>query len=418
MKNFPNLPDNDRCCGCAACIDTCKHHALSLQEDKNGYYCIALDKDKCVGCKLCELHCHILNNTNVKRSDPRHVRPLAGWSFDEVLIQNSATGGIFAQVAHDMLEEGNTVVYGAALQEDSTVTHIEVTDVKDLCKLQNSKYQQSKSTGIYKKTEKRLKEGFRVLFSGTPCQIAALQAYLGSNTAIQEKLFTIEVICHGVPSNVLHRAGLKIHHAEKILAYRNKVEGKGWLRGNNKLSYLMPDGTATIMKSRTKDFVFRSYLTFSFSRKGCYTCPYAAMQRVSDMTLGDFWGFKNSPRAKEYENLMGTSIILPNTEKGQQMLSSSKNLHLITADWKDFLPYNQNLYMPTNKYIFIGSDYIHLIQNLPLSFQKVIMQNGFSGRVKNAVYTRLFKFFSNWSVRKKNRVIDEECRKALELVKK
>lgn len=390
MNNFPHLPDLSICCGCAACVDVCTHAALSLREDKNGYYNIILDKDKCVGCKLCEKKCHLLNQEKLQRSVPNKETPLVGWSKNEEIIKNSATGGVFAQIAYTMLSEGNTVVFGAMLTDESSVKHVEISSTENLYKLQNSKYQQSYSVGIYRQAKQRLKEGKRVLFSGTPCQIAALLSYIGNNDTLKEQLFTMEVLCHGVPTNHIHRLGLQLNKAQRIKAYRNKLDGKGWLKGNNMLSYVMPDGSVKIMDSRRNDFVFRSYLSFSFSRPGCYSCPYADIHRVSDITLGDFWGVQRSPNREKYENLMGTSIILVNTEKGREMVESSKDLLVMPVTWKEFLPYNQNLFMPTNKYLFKGAQRVKLIMKLPLPVRKFVFQNGFSNAFLSRAYDKLF----------------------------
>lgn len=401
---MPNLPDKTKCCGCAACVDTCRHDALTLTEDRDGYYNVSINFSKCMECKLCEKRCHILQQDNVRRNDPRQAKTFAGWSMDDKLIRKSATGGVFAQVACMMLAEGNATVYGAALMDDSSVKHIGITNLSELYKLQNSKYQQSYTVGVYRKVQRDLKNGRRVLFSGVPCQIAALYAFLNYKEELQHNLFTIEVLCHGVPTNMLHRLAIRKNDALGIKAYRNKEEGKGWLFGNNnRLSYLMPNGSVKLMPNRREDFLFRSYLTFSFTRLSCYQCPYSDIRRVSDMTIGDFWHFQDSPNKDKYLNLMGSSIIIANSDKGKKMVASCPNLHTVPVTWEEFLPYNQNIFMATNKYLFKGALYVHLINRLPVAIQTVLFQNGFT----NVFWDRLLQKILR-KVQKK-RIIRKEC---------
>lgn len=359
-----------------------------MQEDCNGFYRIAVNADRCVECHLCEQHCHILHPEHLRRNDARKVQPLAGWSTNEEIIRRSASGGIFAQLAHDMLGDGNTYVYGAALQTDNSVRHIEISSREELPLLQNSKYQQSYTAGIYRQVKQRLKEGARVLFSGVPCQVAGLYVYLHKHPELLEHLYTSEVLCHGVPTCELHRQALKIEDARRIVSYRTK-EGTGWTGNNNRLTYEMNDGRIVSKKKHVHDFLFRAYLQFSYTRENCFQCPYSAIDRVSDVTLGDFWGWNKSRRKEEYNNRMGVSIIFPNSAKGREMLAQSAEMHTVTADWREILPLNQNLFMPTNDYLYAGYRHIHRIRRWPLFLQRFIYQNGFDNRYLNEAYRRL-----------------------------
>lgn len=411
---MPILPTIDNCTACGACIDTCHHGAISMMEDNNGYYNLTIDKDKCVECKLCEKHCHILNQDLLERHDLKKTKPLAGWSLDEELIQKSATGAIFAQIACDMLAEGNTYVYGASLQSDSSVKHIEISDAKDIYKLQNSKYQQSLTYGIFKQVRNRLKEGARVVFSGVPCQVAALYIYLGKKGNLTDHLYTIEVICHGVPTNALHRLGMKYNNAKRIIAYRTK-KNSGWIYGqNNRVVYEMGNGKLKYMVNHTKDFLFRAYLSFSFSRKNCYTCKYATLKRVSDLTIGDFWGFEKSKEYFKYGNYMGTSVIMPNSPKGQWMIGQSNKLHLVKASWEEILPLNQNLYMPTNRYAFKGYDKVNTFLKIPEPFRKTLFMNGSTNKFLNKLYCVITNILLSYKHQKTEKQIEDHLKKSLE----
>lgn len=412
---MPNLPSSKDCCGCAACIDICPKKALSLVEDNHCFYNVVINNEDCIDCGLCEKHCHILHPERLRKSDPRKVEPIAAWSTNEELIKHSATGAIFAQIACNMLEEGNTYVYGAALQEDSTVHHIEISNVKHIRLLQNSKYQQSYCVGIYAKIKKRLREGARVLFSGVPCQVAALYSFLQYDKNLVKNLYTIEVICHGVPCNDIHRTSLKANKATKIYAYRNK-DNRGWCGpngNNNRLSYIDEDGNRYMTTSFQKDSLFRSYLSFNFTRENCYECPYSDILRVADLTIGDFWGWDHTPNPDKYKNYWGTSIVLRNTDKGLKMMSMD-NLVCVNTTWKEFLPFNQNLYMPSNLFDYKGAKLMPLIKQLPVCVKNTIYQNGFF----NAKFDHLFYIFRKVVFgRKHTKAMLEKNRKIDELLK-
>ena len=397
------------------CVDICPSKAISLNEDKNCFYNIKVDDKKCIECKICENHCHILHPEKLKKSNPHQINPLAAWSLNEELIKYSATGAIFAQVAYNMIQEGNTYVYGAAILDDNSVKHIEISDVIELRKLQNSKYQQSYSVGVYNLVKKRLKTGNRVLFSGVPCQIAALYIFLNYNEYLIKNLYTIEVLCHGVPCNDIHRTSLKVNKASRIYAYRNKDE-RGWdgkNGNNNRVSYIGLDGNRFIVDSYQKDTLFRSYLTFNFSRPNCYHCPYSDIHRVADLTIGDFWGWKKTPNPKRYENYWGTSIVLPNTDKGRRMMEG-KSLHLVETTWREFLPINQNLYMPTNVYDIEGYRFMHIVKHLPLNIRNIVYQSGFTNvRLNNMFQLLLSHIFE----KKRNNAIKLKEKKAKEVLK-
>lgn len=415
---MPKLPNTDSCCACGACVDACSKGALSITEDKNGFYTIKIEKNKCVECGVCERQCHILHPDLVDWTSFENVQPLAGWTKNVEIIKKSASGGIFAQIAYDFLAEPKSYVYGASLQNDSTVKHIEICDRKDLWKLQNSKYQQSIVIGIYSLVAQRLKNGNRVLFSGVPCQIGALIAFLKCKKINTEELFTIEVICHGVPSNYLHKIGIKEVGAKRLLAYRNK-DKSGWLFGaNNRVVYELSDGSVLNVSCLSNDFLFRSYLTFSFSRNNCYQCSYSKILRSSDITIGDFWGFEKTENYAIYGNYMGTSVIFPNTPKGKWLVNQSLSLNIIPAKWHEILPLNQNLYMPTNRYVFRGYRHIHLIIKLPRLIRKIILMNGSTNKITNKVYTIAWNILCRKQREMQNKEINKRLKATLNILEK
>ncbi len=415
----PLLPSSDHCCGCASCVDACPQKALSLVEDKNCFLSIRVDEDKCVGCHLCERQCHLLHPEHLQRHDARKVHPWAGWSTRQELIEKSASGGIFAQLAYDFLAPGSAephYVYGAALQSDGNVRHMEISSRQELPLLQNSKYQQSDVQGIYALVRTRLKSGAAVIFSGVPCQVAALYSFLGPDSVLTEKLYTIEVLCHGVPTQALYRTALRVENAKRIVTYRTKDEA-GWIHNNNRLTYEMKDGREVTKKKHVYDFLFRAYLEFSFSRKNCFQCPYATISRVSDITLADFWGWDKSNRKELYRNHWGISIITPNSDKGVALVKGSPELHLVETSWQEFLPKNQNFFMPNNHFLFAGADKIHRILQLPLWCQKFIFQNGFSNRYLNEAYKRIMAILLFFKHRREENEVKKRLKATLDYLK-
>ena len=369
---MPNLPTIERCFGCGACVDACAKKAIQWVEDANGFYVPHVQNDLCVECGSCEKKCPSLQQNDVPRNSLDEQQLYAAWSTDENIIQHSASGGVFAQVATEFLDGGdNRIVYGATLLDDSTVKHIAVEKSQDIHLLQNAKYQQSNATGIYQQVKKSLQEGKEVLFSGTPCQVAALYTFLGKHRD-DHHLYTMEVICHGVPTNYLAQVALQLNHAQKIVAYRTKSQG--WAKGN-RTKYMAANGTIVEMPRYRLDFHFRAYLSFHWLRTSCSTCPFAQIQRVADITMGDFWGANK----RKYHNYMGLSVITVNNDKGRQLIEQTKRLQCQPTTYSEALEHNQNLYMPTTQ-ASKGANKIAAIKKMSLPCQKVILQQGFSNK--------------------------------------
>ena len=281
---LPNLPKENACCGCAVCVDTCVHEAITLQENEDGFYFPVVNSSKCVGCKLCEKNCHILHQDEIKRNSRQEEKAYVSWTTNKELLKHSSSGGVFAQLAFDFLSEPNSIVCGAKLLENSIVKHVIIDNIDDLHFLQKSKYKQSVSVGIYKAIKETLNNGKRVLFSGTPCQVAALYQYLHFNPSLIERLYTIEVICHGQPSNYISELALKIHHASEIVAFRTK--SKGWRHSHRMVYKFNDDSIAEVPDSR--DFIYIPALS---RQSGQDICP-GIISAILDMTYRCF--LKNS----------------------------------------------------------------------------------------------------------------------------
>lgn len=399
------LPDIEQCFGCGACVDVCAHSAISLEEDVNGFYCPSVNTQLCVGCGLCERVCPSLHSERIPRNDFLSADVFAAWAEDDALIVHSASGGVFAQVAYEFLQQPNRIVFGASLDEKSRVRHVGVEDVSNLVKLQNSKYQQSNATGVYREVKRALSLNKEVLFSGTPCQVAGLYCFLGGE---KPGLYTMEVVCHGVPSNYLAQLSLRLHDASCIMSYRTK--SLGWARGN-RTTYGLGNGDVLEIERYRKDFHFRSYLSFLWLRRTCRTCPFAQVNRVADITMGDFWGCD----VRKYNNPMGVSLLLVNNKRGESLVEATKFLYKKRTTWREVLSHNQNIYMPTSQGSVLANQ-IGRIKSLPLSVQKVIFQQGFTnkwlfgaGQVVGVVCDKLFGGSLRNKMRKERERIQSSC---------
>lgn len=376
------IEDVHSCVGCALCSDICPQKAITFSQDKNGYLRPVINHDLCVQCNICYDTCIAEKEASVIRHSLEEEKTYAAWTTDDELIKRSASGGVFAQVAKDFLCEPDSVVYGATLTDDGDVRHIAITRIEDLPLLQNSKYKQSNLNGVYADVRAQLRSGKRVLFSGTPCQIAAVYAFCNHH----EHLYTAEILCHGVPSDYLSEIAVLLENAKRIYKFRTK--SLGWARGNRTV-YEAQDGQIYEKDRFRNDFHFRAYLSFSLNRESCRNCPFAKPERVADITMGDFWGLDKN----KYNHPSGVSVLLVNSSKGEQ-LTSSNQLYRKPTSWEEITRLNQNLFMPTNYSIFHLSGRVHELRQWPIWKQKFVLQNGFTNKWLFFAYKQLFAICS------------------------
>ena len=192
-----SIKDKKKCCGCSACVQRCPKQCINFREDNEGFRYPYIDTDKCINCGLCEKVCPIINQYNEKVP----TKVYAAINTNEKIRMQSSSGGIFTYIATKVIEEKG-VVFGARFDKNWEVKHDFTENIEGLSAFRGSKYMQSRIEDNYLKVEKFLKDGRKVLFSGTPCQIAGLKRYLKKN---YENLLTIDIICHGVPSPKIWR---------------------------------------------------------------------------------------------------------------------------------------------------------------------------------------------------------------------
>lgn len=295
------------CCGCNACAEICPKQCIEMRPDRKGFLYPKVDAKACIECGLCEHVCPFPAEESMLR---RPDKAIAAWSKDPSVQQLSSSGGAAYLLSRRTIEQGG-VVYGCSA-DGLTVRHVRINSLADLPRLQGSKYVQSDTRGIFAQVRADLDAGLTVLFIGTPCQTAGQRRFIRRNA---ERLYLVDLICHGVPSQKMLRDHLrpiiKGHHVERMIF---RSPGSLALRlFENCREFYCGDENADIYYS-----AFEAGKTF---RPSCYRCGYASAKRASDITVGDFWGFKDRETLPERAR-NGLSVILPNTEKGDELLNS------------------------------------------------------------------------------------------------
>lgn len=307
------------CSGCGVCAECCPKNAITLKPDSMGYLYPEIDIAQCVDCGLCRKVCHMLDEYAANRKPYRIV---ALKSKDPDVLRTSQSGGAFAELAKCILIDGG-IVYGAAFDPQFRVAHIRIDRVEELYRLQGSKYVQSQTAGIFSQVKRDLELGRNVLFSGTPCQVAALHSFLGK---AWDNLFCVDVVCHGVMPPRLWEDYLS-YAKEKFGTYTQvKFRDKdvsGW-RGSNQ-SFIING------KIRTSNTYSKLFYSNYFLRDVCcdsankrIICKYGGIQRCSDLTIGDFWGIEDTESALP-DNDTGISLCLINSEKGEHLFEKVSN---------------------------------------------------------------------------------------------
>lgn len=317
--NQKKITNPKKCYGCTACYMICPKHAIEMKESKEGFLYPEIDNLKCIDCGLCEKVCPVENNDFVSMWKPK---ALAVQCKDINIRKRSTSGGAFVALSNSILEQ-NGVVYGVVYSDDFTVRHIRATNVKNRNQMCGSKYCQSELGETFLLVLKDLNEKKHVLFTGTSCQIDGLKRFLIMKKCDISNLWTCDLVCHGVPSPKIWKEHIK--HIEKvrnkkIQSYYNRSKIRGWHAHNECVCYV--DGKKewnTKLSQNYKDLFYGHYIV----RESCESCPYAGNVGVADITIGDFWGCEDI--MPEIDDNMGTSIVIINSEKGNEIINSCKN---------------------------------------------------------------------------------------------
>lgn len=327
------------CCGCNACGDVCAHGAITFKTDKEGFWYPEVDTSKCKDCGLCEKVCPVINIGELKKNDlPQSVCYAAEHKNLEVVF-DSTSGGLFSALADRMYRDSG-YVGGAIFNEDFSVREYISNDKTDLPKLRSSKYLQSNADGFYKEIKGLLVKGEKVLVCGTPCQMAALRAYLRKD---YENLIIVDFICRGVNSPKIWRKYLdsfEERYGSKVVYAKAKSKEYGWRNLTQKV--VLENGKAYYETRDTSNFT-KGYLhTNAYCRPSCYECKFIGFPRMADITVADFWGVENVDQSME-KNL-GTSLVMVNSKKGAEYFEKIKpRINFLEVPFESILAGNRCL---------------------------------------------------------------------------
>lgn len=294
----------DLCTGCTTCVAICPQACISMKEDEIGHLYAQVDETQCIRCGACKNICPSVNAV----SSVVPSKAYAAISRDEAEYKTSTSGGAAAVLSKYIVDNGG-VVYGCTGADGLDVHHIRVDKTDDLWKLKGSKYVQSRMGDTYAQMKQDLLEDKSVLFIGTPCQVAGAKQLFGK----YERFYTVDLICHGVPSRKLLQ-----EHIKSIV--KTDVEEIRFRDGCCRVLSVLKDEKIIYQRNHFFDLYYIGFFKKLFSRSACYNCPYANEKRVSDITVGDFWGVKNVSTLPEHKD--GLSVILVNNDKGEALLSN------------------------------------------------------------------------------------------------
>lgn len=336
------IPKN--CCGCTACESICPQHCIEMKKDEEGFLYPVVEKDKCIKCELCQKVCVI----GAKTQQRDVLGAYAAMNLDSYTRMISSSGGIFALLSEKVISE-NGVVFGAVLLDDcETVKHTIARNSSELRKMYGSKYMQSDLRGVYPQVKEALRNGKKVLFTGTPCQINGLRLFLGKE---YENLLLVDIICHGVPSPALwskYVASIEKKYHATVTDVNFRSKKYGWQDfGINRID----KQNRELFISKDQDPYMQMFLRNYCLRPSCYQCS-AKEIRYSDITIGDFWGIENI--LPEMNDGMGTSAVIVRTEKGEAYFKQvASGMRVKETEYKVIVQHNsaevKSVYKPAQR---------------------------------------------------------------------
>lgn len=316
---MPEFANKSQCTGCTACASVCPQQCIRMVEDVEGFtYPKIVNMTSCISCGSCERVCPVLSQKEEKES---LTRAFAALSKNDSLRMESSSGGVFSELSEIVLKSGG-IIYGASYNKNGTVEHISVDNMENLGKLRGAKYSQSNLKDSFPTIKKQLDSGINVLFSGTPCQVGGLKAFLKKD---YDNLLCIDFVCHGVPSPLVWKKYVKYRaqiddndNPPDYINLRNKESG--WTNYSYSVEFAYSKGKRYLRKNN-EDLFMNLFVNNYILRNSCSACHFKGYSRVSDITLGDFWGIWDIN--SEMDDNRGTSLVLIHSVKGEELFRAT-----------------------------------------------------------------------------------------------
>ena len=336
------IKEKKNCCGCHACATVCAIHCIAMQPDEQGFFYPVVDMKLCVDCGLCEKVCPVINQSE----DKKPIKVFAAKNKNEEVRRKSSSGGMFTLLAEYVLNNGG-VVFGTKFDDDWNVVHSSTDTLDGIADFRGSKYVQSTIGNTYREAKDFLTQGRKVLFSGTPCQIAGLKKYLRTD---YDNLITMDIICHGVPSPKVwqdYLTALRASFRTQCGVGKNSVSSSlnelpvitgisfrdktnGWKKYGfevrydaaskavkNTVSKSANDKDNTFLQPFPDNVFMKGFLANLYLRPSCYACVARSGKSGADISVGDYWGIQGYH--PKFDDDKGIGLILINTQKGKEL---------------------------------------------------------------------------------------------------
>lgn len=344
MEYYIPAGEKGKCTGCGLCAEKCPQKCIQMKRDKEGFAYPTIDMAQCVQCKICERSCQALTASDMFY--PKSHDFFCAVSSDKDELLKSSSGGIFSLLAKSFIRQGDYIA-GCMYDDNMTAVHVLTNDEEVLSAMRGSKYVQSNLQQLFLSINDILRKGKKVLFTGTGCQISAVRAFVGER--FQENLYTVEILCHGVPSPLFFECYVRYlerkHHGRVTdIQFRNK-EKDGW-GSEHKTCVLLRTGDGKVKKVRPfMPAYFSSFFYGMNLRESCYACKYAQGQRTADLSIGDFWGAWKK-YGRNFDE--GISVAAVNSEKGKQLsqIVIDNSTHFEWLSEKEAMHGNDSFYSP------------------------------------------------------------------------